>query len=144
MATNEVAVLLPFSIDTFGKVTTAVTQSDIWGGRALSVLGTALRERVLRPNFGTLIPFFMFDTTDSATEEITAEVRKAFATQLPLLTLNSVDITLDNYSQNAYVESTSDRLKVSVKYSLPNNQEQTTVIGFIVVNSTNPIYEELS
>ena len=86
----------------------------------------------------------MFDTTDSATEEITAEVRKAFATQLPLLTLNSVDITLDNYSQNAYVESTSDRLKVSVKYSLPNNQEQTTVIGFIVVNSTNPIYEELS
>ena len=141
---SEVAVSLPFVIDSYGKVATATTQSDIWAGRVLSVMGTALRERIFRPSFGTLIPFFMFETTDTATKEITNEVHKAFATQLSLLTLVRVDITLDNYSQDTYTDSTSDRLKVSIQYSLPNNDQQTTVVGFVIVNQKNPIYEELA
>ena len=141
---SEVAVSLPFGIDSYGQVATATTQSDIWAGRGLSVMGTALRERIFRPSFGTLIPFFMFETTDTATKEITNEVHKAFATQLSLLTLVRVDITLDNYSQDTYTDSTSDRLKVSIQYSLPNNDQQTTVVGFVIVNQKNPIYEELA
>jgi len=141
---NEVAVSLPFSIDSYGKVAEATTQSDIWAGRVLSVIGTSLRERVLRPTFGTLIPYFLFETTDSAIEEITSEVTKAFATQLSLLTLVRVDITIDNYSQDTYTDSTSDQLKVSIQYSLPNNDQQTTVVGFVIVNQNNPIYEELA
>jgi phage baseplate assembly protein W len=130
----EKTLSLPFSIDSYGKVAVTQEQPKIWADRVRSVLGTALRERVMRPTFGTVIPFALFETETQATSEIRVEVNRAFVEQLPLLKLDNVNITYDQYS---------NVLTIEVIYALPNNEVVSTVVGLVLVDGANPIYQEL-
>lgn len=134
---QESAISLPFQIDPYGKVASTNTQSKIWQDRVLSVIGTRLRERVMRPSFGTVVPFSMFENFDNATAEVQTEIRQAFNQQLPLLRLESVSVAQDEYTGS---------ISVQVVYDLPNNAQNqvTTTIGLISVAAKNPAYEELS
>jgi len=131
---SEKALSLPFAVDSFGKIAVTQDQSKIWADRVRSVLGTAIRERVMRPTFGTLIPFAIFENENTATAEIRVEVEKAFAEQLPLLNLQTTTVTMDTYTSI---------LNVEVVYGLPNNEVVSTVIGLVLIKGANPIYQEL-
>jgi len=128
------AIALPFSIDSYGKVSSTQSQSKIWSDRVKSVLGTSLRERVMRPNFGTLIPYTLFNSETEATAQIQSEVEKAFAQQLDLLTLQQTNVTSDIYTST---------LTIEVIYGLPNDEVTSTLIGLVFSQGANPIYEEL-
>jgi len=130
----EVAIQLPFSIDPYGKVGQTTSQSKIWTDRVRSVIGTTLRERVMRPQFGTIIPYALFESSGTAVSEVRTEVNKAFANQLPLLRLQNVDASFDDYT---------GILKVEITYDLPNNEQIVTNIGLILITGKNPPYEEL-
>ena len=130
----EYAIALPFSIDAYGKVNSTIDQSKIWSDRVRSVLGTTIRERVLRPTFGTLIPFALFASETSATAQVENEVQTAFVNQLRLLRLDSVIVTVDQYT---------NVLTVEIVYGLPNNEVVSTVVGLALVDGANPIYQEL-
>jgi len=130
----EKTLSLPFSIDSFGKVSVTQDQSKIWADRVRSVLGTAIRERVMRPTFGTLIPFAIFENENTAIAEIKVEVEKAFAEQLPLLNLQTTTVSIDEYT---------NVLNVDVVYGLPNNEVVSTIIGLVLIKGANPIYQEL-
>jgi phage baseplate assembly protein W len=130
----EYAISLPFSVDSYGKIASTKDQSKIWADRVRSVLGTTIRERVIRPNFGTLIPFALFNTETGAVSQVEAEVNKAFAQQLALLNLQKVNVTVDQYTNVLTVEAI---------YGLPNNEVVSTVVGLVLVDGANPIYEEL-
>lgn len=131
---SEKAISLPFSIDTFGTIGTTTEQSKIWTDRVRSVLGTSLRERVMRPTFGTLIPFSLFNNVENAVAEITDEVTRAFGKYLRMLTLTNTNVEQDVYTNS---------LKVTVTYALPNQEINTTSIGYVTIQGTLPIYEEL-
>lgn len=130
----EKAIALPFSIDSYGKVASTQEQSKIWADRVRSVIGTSLRERIMRPTFGTLIPFAMFETDSTAESQIRIEVEQAFTQQLSLLTLENVTVTVNEYT---------NVLSVNVIYALPNNETVSTVVGLVLVDGANPIYQEL-
>jgi len=130
----EKTFALPFSIDSYGNINSTSDQSKIWTDRVRSVLGTTVRERVMRPGFGTLIPFSLFDTESSAISQVTTEVNKAFITQLTLLRLDKVNVTIDEYT---------NVLTVEVIYALPNNEVVSTLVGVALIDGANPIYEEL-
>jgi phage baseplate assembly protein W len=129
----EVALSLPFSIDPYGRITTTNDQTKIWSDRVRSVLGTTVRERVMRPGFGTLIPFALFDTETSAASQVETEVNQAFIQQLNLLRLDEVNVTVDEYT---------NVLTVEVVYALPNNEVVSTVVGVARIDGAQPIYEE--
>ena len=129
----EVALSLPFSVDPYGGITTTNDQTKIWTDRVRSVLGTTVRERVMRPGFGTLIPFALFDTETSAASQVETEVNQAFTQQLSLLRLDEVNVTVDNYT---------NVLTVEVVYALPNNETVSTVVVVARINGAQPIYEE--
>jgi hypothetical protein len=131
---KEVAISLPFMVDAYGKVGSTESQEKIWADKVLSVIGTSLRERVMNPSIGTVIPFSLFEDTDNASAEISIEVTKAFNEQLSLLHLSSVNVTVDQYT---------NIMTVSITYDLPNTQTVTTNIGLVNINGTNPIYQEL-
>jgi phage baseplate assembly protein W len=130
----EKAISLPFLIDPYGRVASTQSQSKIWSDKVKSVLGTTLRERVMRPNFGTLIPYSLFNTENTAAVEIESEVNKAFTEQLALLTLEKVNVTSDPYT---------NVLTIEVIYGLPNDEIVSTVVGLVLIQGTKPIYEEL-
>ena len=129
----EHTIALPFSIDPYGKVTMSSDQSKIWADRVRSVIGTFLRERVMRPEFGTRIPYSIFNTQESAQQEVSVETAQAFNQHLPLLTLNSVSSSFDSYS---------GVINVTIIYKLPNDIVVDTSIGILTVRGNTPPYEE--
>jgi phage baseplate assembly protein W len=130
---QEVAISVPFSFDVFGKVATTVDQKKIWSDRVRSVLGTNLRERLMRPDFGCLIPSSFMETQDLASSMIVSEVNTAFSSQLQYLTLQDISTTF---------EESTGVMNVTILYSLPNNEQIDTTVSFVYINNNQPIYEE--
>lgn len=130
----EKTISLPFQIDPYGMVGTTTSQSKMWEDRVKSVIGTSVRERVMRPQFGTVIPFAMFETMDNAGVEIRTEIEKAFNEQLRLLKLEGVKLSIDEYTST---------IKATITYALPNQEVVETVIGLIGLKGNNPALEEL-
>lgn len=131
----EKAISLPFSIDPYGKVTVTEDQRKIWADRVRSVIGTTLRERVMRPSFGTAIPFSTFDSAETAEEEVTQEIERAFNEQLSLLSLQSIEITYDEYT---------NIFNINIIYDLPNNEKVETLIGVVLLQGNLPPYSQES
>ena len=129
----EKAISLPFSIDTYGKVAVTTDQKKIWQDKVLSVVGTTMRERIMRPRFGSMVAAKTFDNESLAETEVQAEVEYAFNTQLSLLTLKSVTTSYDSYTGNTNVE---------IIYDLPNNQPVSTTVGLVSINGNSTPYQE--
>ena len=129
----EITISLPFRVDPYGKIAVSSDQQKIWADRVRSVLGTALRERVMQPLFGTEIPSSVFNTQEDAAILIERETQSAFELQLPLLNLQAVTTTFDEFT---------GIINVSTVYDLPNNTQVETVIGVAYIQGTNPIYQE--
>lgn len=130
---NEIALSLPFSLDVYGRITSSTEQSKIWADRVRAVIGTNLRERIMRPSFGTLVPASFMDTQTEAEAAIKREVAKGFSSLLPALTLNSVDISFDEYLS---------AVNVTINYNLPNNEVVDTTVAIAYSLGTTPPYEE--
>jgi phage baseplate assembly protein W len=129
----EVAIALPFSIDPYGKVTQTTDQTKIWADKVRSVIGTALKERVMRPTFGTDIPSAVFENQEDADGRVQELVATSFNSQLPRLTLQGVSTVFDEYSGT---------LNIEVTYALPNEEVVSTTIGLIVISGNLIPYEE--
>lgn len=129
----ERAISLPFSIDPYGNVSSTVDQQKIWADRVRSVIGTSLRERVMRPDFGGKIAFKVFDNQDIAESSVKTEVQQMFGSQLPLLSLQDVSTSFDEYTGT---------LNTTVIYKLPNDQVVSTSIGVVYISGNNPPFEE--
>ena len=129
----EKTLTLPFSVDPYGKISVTSEQSKIWADRVRSVIGTTLRERVMRPGFGTDISYSVFNTQEDAEQEISREISQAFNQLLPLLTLDSVESLFDSFT---------GIINVTMTYKLPNQIVVTTTTGILTVRGTIPPYEE--
>ena len=99
----------------------------------MSVIGTALKERVMQPLIGTEIPYSVFNTAEDAAIIIERETQDAFQSQLPLLTLSSVTASIDEFT---------GIINVITVYDLPNNTTVETVVGIAYIQGNNPIYQE--
>jgi len=128
----ERAVSLPFSIDSYGNVASTKDQSKIWADRVRSVVGTTVGERIMRPGFGTNVPFATFNGRELVAETTRQELFASFAKFLPALTLETVEISF-NEDDHVYAE---------VTYTLPNQQEMTLTVGLAYLSGDAPIYEE--
>ena len=130
---TEKTLSLPFSVDPYGKITVTSDQSKIWADRVRSVIGTTLRERIMRPEFGTDISYSVFNTQEDADREIKAEVVQAFNQLLPLLKIDSVRSSFDSYT---------GVINITMTYKLPNDIVVETTIGIVTLRGNLPPYEE--
>lgn len=131
---EERAISLPFTIVN-GKVGDTTNQAKIWEDRVRSVIGTAVKERVMRPAFGTMIPNVLWDNEANVISAVEQEVRVGFAHFLPLLALTKVKVDLDINSGEIHAE---------IVYRLPNSKQVSTNIGLLLLLEENPPYQELS
>jgi phage baseplate assembly protein W len=129
----EIAISLPFRVDPYGKIAVSSDQQKIWADRVKSVIGTALKERVMQPLIGTEIPYSVFNTAEDAAIIIERETQDAFQSQLPLLTLSSVTASIDEFT---------GIINVITVYDLPNNTTVETVVGIAYIQGNNQIYQE--
>ena len=129
----EVAVSLPFALNSYGAINITASQSKIWSDRVLSVIGTLVGERVMQPTFGTEIAQGLFTSTQRMEEVIPVEVEKAFATYLQELTL--VDTIIDSDPENGSIY-------VDIVYGLPNDEQTNTVVALVAIAGKNPPVQE--
>lgn len=130
----EMAISLPFKIDNFGGVAVTMSQEKIWADRVRSAIGTQLKERVFRTDYGTTIPETLFEDTELMVSTIEEEVERAFIEYLPTLQLDVVEATYDRSQDTIFAE---------VGYFLPNKDQTSVVIGIARLSTTRPIDEEL-
>jgi len=129
----EVALTLPFSINAYGSVSSTTDQSKIWSDRVRFVIGTNLQERILDPQFGTLVPEAFMQTQDDAESLIVSEVERAFPMQLELLSLQGVEVSFDDYSSTT---------SVNIIYGLPNGEVTNTVVAVTYIGGNNISVQE--
>lgn len=133
MLKAETALAVPFAIDSYGNIVVATTQEKIWADRVRSVIGTSLKERVMRPEIGSLVAKSVYDNQEEAAQSIKAEIEYAFDNQLTLLKLNEVSVSND---------VTTGHIFATVIYELPNTKKVETTLGVAYLNGKSPIYEE--
>jgi hypothetical protein len=129
----ELALTLPFSIDSYGKVATTTDQSKIWSDRVRFVIGTNLKERILDPEFGTLVTSAFMQTADDVANMMETEVERAFQSQLELLTFDKVDVSFDEYTGTT---------NVNIVYGLPNGEITNTVVAVTYISGNNISVQE--
>lgn len=129
----DISVSLPFSIDAYGKVNVTRNYSKLWADRVRATVGTALGERVMRPQFGSLIPFQVFNGEEEAISSIEIDLRQVFDEQLPLLQLSQTDVSFDEYTGT---------INIVVTYALPNQEVVSNNIAIVTVTGINPTVEE--
>jgi phage baseplate assembly protein W len=129
----ETSISLPFKVTSYGSIATTTEQSKIWSDRVRAVIGTNIRERVMLPDFGTLVPEAFMQTEEDAEATIKTEVERGFTKYLDQLTLSSVSITFDEYSNTT---------NVTILYQLPNNEEASVTIGVVTNIGTLPQTQE--
>ena len=138
MANKELALSLPFSVNPYGRISTTTERSKIWQDRVRSVIGTFLGERVMRPNFGADVVDAVHETSEEAVIIIETQVRQAFNTYLPTLTLTDV---ITNYDESTGI------MEVEVVYSLPEatvEDVSSTTIGLVrIAGNLPPLQEKL-
>jgi len=132
-AVNEVAITLPFSISSYGKVQTTTDFRKIWADRVYSVIGTLITERVMRPDFGSDAAKELLSTEEAMVKTVEDGARIAFIKFLPSLTLEDLVASYD---------TSSNILKIDISYSLPNQETVYETIGFAQISGNNPITEE--
>jgi|LauGreDrversion4_2_1035121.scaffolds.fasta_scaffold430350_2 phage baseplate assembly protein W len=131
--TVESAIAFPFSIDNRGNVVFTTNQEEIWAARVKSAVGTIAGERVMRPSYGTTIADSFFDTQTAVEDKVKRDIASVFINQLPLLTLESVNVTFD---RGVGVSN------ATITYQLPNQISVTTSISTVYINGAYPAYEE--
>lgn len=129
----ETAISLPFSINSYGSVASTTEQSKIWADRVRFVIGTNLQERILDPQFGTLVPEAFMQTQEEASSLIISEVERAFPSQLELLSLQDVSVSFDEYTNT---------ITVNIIYSLPNGEVTDTAVGVTYISENNISVQE--
>jgi phage baseplate assembly protein W len=114
-------ISLPFRFDGYGRVATTSDMSKIWADRVRSVISTALGERIMRPNFGTPTPLWLFHSTEAIESVLDVDVASAFATWLPALKYQGLTYTP--------VDDTGE-VQIDVLYATP---ERATALDAVTI-----------
>lgn len=111
------AISLPFSFNASGGLSYTEDETKIWQDRVAVVVMTKLRERVMRPTYGSNVNVVLFEALSVGFVTAKQTIESAFSSWLPQLTL--VDV-LGNYSE----ENSTIDISIIFKYK---KDEETVV-----------------
>lgn len=131
---NEIAMSLPFKLDSFGTISATVDQAKIWQDRVRSVIGTAVGERVYRPGYGCDAANKIYESEEYLMGTIEQDIRLAFEQFLPLLALQSVEVTLEEGTRTIFAE---------VVYATTSSAEYRIQVGIASIDGTNTLQEDI-
>jgi phage baseplate assembly protein W len=92
----ESAIVWPFKFNATGFIEHTYDQRKMWRDRIILVVLTSLGERVMLPNYGTLVPKSVFENEQAALEMCRTTITEAFSKWFPTLMFNDLTGILDN------------------------------------------------
>lgn len=129
------AISLPFSFNSFGELSYSTDPRKIYQDRVLLVLMTRFGERVMRPNYGSLVNQTVFENEALAVEKATRTITEAFSKWLTTLELKGI---------NPVFDAVQGSLEVSVFYKLPTGEEDTVKLKTAILSSSGDLIQEIN
>jgi phage baseplate assembly protein W len=135
---TSTTISLPFTISSYGTVTSTNSLQKIWQDKVRSAIGTTFGERVMRPQLGTTIPLKQMGTRSVMEQDIRTEISRAFTSYLPSLTLDNILISFDEY-QNI--------ITAEILYTIPTSRSTPSKqmilnIGIATISGNSQLTEE--
>ena len=96
---------------------------------------TRFVERVMRPNYGSLVNQTVFENETLAIEKANTTIREAFSKWLVGLELTSIKPVFD---------AVQGSLEVSVFYKLPTGEEDTVTLKTAILSSSGDLIQEIT
>jgi len=131
------AISLPFGFNGNGGVNSTSDQKKIIQDRVVLVIMTLVKERVMRPSFGTGVKKSTFENTVDALALIRQEVAAGFSNWLPYLSLSNVDGAIDPVDGHL-------NITIDYKYGTSTTTETLVVKTDILSQSGDVITEVTS
>ena len=128
------AISLPFSFGSSGEIAYTTDDKKIWQDRVVLVVMTRLRERVMRPAFGTNVQDFTFESVDEAIAHIQQAIAIGFSTYLPSLQLTNVVGKIDSLDGN---------LNLEVFYKINTDDSDLVTIKTAIISRSGDIIQEI-
>lgn len=132
---RELTMTLPFKVDPYGTISATVDESKIWADRVRAVIGTAVGERVYRPDFGCKAATSVFETEEETEAMLLSEIRNAFLDYLPMCSLEEVQVSINEETRIVNAE---------VVYKTPSSNEFSLQVGVATINGDQPISEDIT
>ena len=118
----QIEMDLPFKVDLQGRIAFTQDPSRVLRNHVLSIIGTELGERVMRPGYGTSLQSLLFDSDYDATAQVIADnIERAIIEYEPGVTVHSV--TLDPAGNEL-----DGLISLNVSYSAVNSPFETVQI----------------
>lgn len=130
---GERTLAMPFRISGTGLIAELTTPEQIWDQRVRAALLTRQGERYSRLGYGSRLAELVYDGAGANEEAIKQEVALSFSGLLPSLTLDSVEVSWDEFTNET---------SVSISYKLPNQDVITTTVGSVSIDGSLPPIEE--
>ncbi len=130
---SERAIAVPFRIAGTGGVAVLTTPEQIWDQRVRAALLTRQNERFARMGYGSTLADLVYSGSSASQDEIEQEVARSFSGLLPSLTLVSVEVLWDEFT---------NQTNVAISYQLPNQDVITTTVGVVSIDGNLPPIEE--
>jgi phage baseplate assembly protein W len=117
---RDVEIRVPFAIGTSGGISTTTDPATQAAQHLISVIGTSLTERVMRPSYGTSAQATLFDADDPSDQAVLAsEIQEAARTWAPDLEVLRVD--------SRSIGTNDGRLEFAVQFRLEGQVEEVVV-----------------
>jgi phage baseplate assembly protein W len=129
----ERAIILPFSIDVSGSILSSNDPGKIWKTRVLKAVMTHLGERVFRSKYGGTVKSALFETPDSADNEVRTSIKTSFTLYLQALKLIDIKTAMD---------SQLGTLSVTIYYQLPSGEADQVSIKTGVLTRSGDVIQE--
>lgn len=130
------SIILPFSFDATGGISSTTDPAKIWQDRVIIAVMTGLKERVMRPTYGSDVHSTIGENLSDAMEVIRQSVSVTFSRWLTDLTLMTVTGFVDEYDGYLVIE---------IKYNYrDNNQPQSVNIKTAVLSRSGEVLLEVS
>lgn len=121
------AIAYPFRFDTFGRATVTQDPAKIYLDRLYTLLSTPAGSRPMNPTYGTNVHRALYENGGDERTAIQVAIQTAINTWLPILVLESVEITEPNQDGEMFVsvvvsfpDQTTGTIQVSSKTLLAN------------------------
>lgn len=128
------AISLPFSFGSSGEVAFTTDDKKIWQDRVVLVVMTRLRERLMRPAFGTNIQDFTFESMEAAMAHVEQAISIGFSTFLPSLQLTEVIGIIDSIDGN---------LNLEIHYKINTDDSDLVTIKTAIISRSGDIIQEI-
>ncbi len=128
------AISLPFSFGSSGEIAFTTDEKKIWQDRVVLVVMTRLRERLMRPSFGTNVQDFTFESMDAAIAYIHQAISVGFSNYLPSLELTDVVGIVDSIDGN---------LNLEVYYKINVDDSDLVTIKTAIISRSGDIIQEI-